>query len=165
MGLVEFGFKDAPACVVIAAFVAALALPGCGGRSERSGQSSSGGSSADFTTGGNGASGGSIGVASGGSSADQRSCTEDTDCKQCLYTAAPNMAECARSLGCCGGQVMNESTCTANQAAFQSVCAGQNVSPPICPCVLPGTDCPLACKDGECGFFCNAPATAGRGAQ
>lgn len=159
-------FHIARPLFVIGALVAALALTGCGGRSVRSVQSSNGGSSTggNVATGGALASGGSAGAAAGGS-ADPLSCTQDTDCRLCLYTTAPtDIDECEGSLACCGGQVMNDATCAVNQAAFQSFCSGQDVSPPLCPCVRASTDCALACRGGECGFYCTDPATAGRGA-
>lgn len=60
---------------------------------------------------------------------------------------------------------MNASTCAANQAAFESVCAGQNVSPPLCPCIVPGENCVVGCTDGECGFECGTTSSAGSGPQ
>ncbi len=152
---VELAFEDARAGAVIAV-LAGVALFGCGGRSERSEQSSNGGTAAGGSAGKAGASanGGSMEMTSGaGSPGDDSSCTSDADCTQCLYTAVPaSTAECASSLGCCGGQVMNETTCAVNQAAFQRICAGQNVSPPICPCVLPDSNY-ISCKNRECGFW------------
>jgi hypothetical protein len=160
MHVVEFGSEEARVSAAVAVFAAALVLFGCGGRSSRSEQSSNGGTAAGGSAAKAGASatGGSTEMASGGSPGDAQSCTEDADCTQCLYTATPtSTAECASSLGCCGGQVMNESTCALNQAAFQAVCAGQNVRPPICPCVSPGVNPVLGCKNGECGFYASSP--------
>jgi hypothetical protein len=155
MRVVEFGSEKVRLGAVMALAVA-LALFGCGGRSERAERSSNGGSAGGGGAGkaSAGANGGSMETASGGSPADVASCTNDADCTQCLYTAVPkSTADCEKSLGCCGGQVMNESTCALNEAAFQAVCAGQDVSPPICPCVLPGENYVLRCKNGDCGYY------------
>ncbi|HTQ03053.1 MAG TPA: hypothetical protein VMI54_04325 [Polyangiaceae bacterium] len=155
MQATEFGSKHARTGALILVLAAVVALFGCGGRSSRSDPSSSSTAAAGTATGGTDASGGAPGMASGGATGDERSCAIDADCTQCIYVTVPaTAADCGSALGCCGGVVVNQATCAVHQAAFQSLCAGQNVSPPICPCVLGGEDCGVSCVEGECGFGC-----------
>ena len=140
---------------------------GVAGGGGMGGAGATGGAGGEAGTGGNtvptgGSSGGNQGGTSGTASAggatstiNSRDCTNDSDCTQCPYVKAPsNSNECAGGLGCCGGQVMNTVACSANRTAWDTNCANQGYTVPVCPCVLPCTDnCPPTCRNGECGFW------------
>jgi len=115
-----------------------------------------GGSSS--TSGGATSFGGTAAVGGSTSTVGVRACLADSDCTQCPYITAPTSSgECANALGCCGGQVMNQTACASNQAAWETYCSGQGYTAPICPCILPCTgtsvSCSPSCKNGECGFW------------
>lgn len=104
---------------------------------------------ASSTSGGASSLGGSI---SAGGATYIRACSTDSDCTQCVYVTAPsNSSECTNALGCCGGQVMNTTTCATNQAAWEANCSNQGYPIPECPCVACAS-CTLSCTNGECGF-------------
>lgn len=140
----------------------AIALTGCGGQIDTAGgttSSASGGTSAVGGTavmGGTAATGGTASVGGSTSTIDVRACLADSDCTPCVYVTAPsNSGECANTLGCCGGQVMNQETCNWNQGAWEANCSGQGYTIPDCMCLSPcaGASCTLGCKNGECGFW------------
>ena len=100
--------------------------------------------------------GGTASTGGASSTIDIRACLADSDCTQCVYITAPsNSGECDHALGCCGGQVMNKETCTANQAAWEANCSGQGYSPPDCPCII-DLGCSFSCKSDECGYWCSS---------
>ncbi len=110
-----------------------------------------GGSSS--TSGGATSLGGTTAVGGSTSKVDVRACLADSDCTQCSYITAPsNSSECPNALGCCGGQVMNTTTCATNQAAWEANCSNQGYTIPECPCVACAS-CTLSCTNGECGFW------------
>jgi hypothetical protein len=112
-------------------------------------------------TAGSGTGGSDSGSDGATSNGNGRACTRDSDCTQCVYTAAPTSAnQCDGVLGCCGGQVMNTTTCSANQAAWNANCSSQGYAIPSCPCVACG-NCSLGCSHGECGFWPNDSGAAG----
>ena len=112
------------------------------------------GGTAGTGTGGAIATGGT--TSTGGSAVrNDRSCTSDDDCVQCLYISTPsNPDECSDlGLGCCGGQVMNQTACATNETAWHANCSNGSYAPFPCPCIVPCGDSPT-CKNGECGFWC-----------
>lgn len=96
------------------------------------------------------------GGTTGGSSND-RTCTADSDCLQCVYAMTPgNPDQCEGALGCCGGPVMNKTACATNEAAWQAHCSNRGYEVPICPCIVPcGWDSGPSCRNGVCGYWCN----------
>lgn len=108
---------------------------------------------ASSTSGGTTSLGGTTAVGGSTSTSDDQACTSDSDCTQCVYITAPsNSNQCTDALGCCGGQVINQTTCAINQAAWEANCSGQGYTIPICPCVSLANST-LSCKNGECGFW------------
>jgi hypothetical protein len=91
-----------------------------------------------------------------GSASNDRGCTSDDDCVQCVYASTPGSPDqCEGALGCCGGPVMNRVACARNEAAWQANCANRGYTVPVCPCIIPCPgDSPLRCENGECGYFC-----------
>ena len=90
---------------------------------------------------------------SGGTTDNDRSCAVDDDCLQCVYASAPeNPDQCEHALGCCGGPVMNRTTCAINEAAWKTNCADRGFEPPICPCIF-CTEMTPTCKNGACGIW------------
>ena len=126
-----------------------LASHPTGGSTPTSGQGGSGGTS----TGGTIASGAA--TSTGGSAAgNDRSCTSDDDCVQCVYISTPSGPDqCEGGLGCCGGQVMSVKACATNEAAWRAHCANRGYTVPVCPCIYPCGIRPT-CKNGQCGFWC-----------
>ena len=135
-----------------------FALAGCGGLVDASGELVSHASGGTTATGGTSATGwaytgGTSSLGGSTSTGDSRACTSDSDCTQCLYITAPsNSNQCTDALGCCGGQVMNATTCAGNQAAWEANCSGYGYTIQGCPCISCGT-CTLSCRNGECGFY------------
>ncbi len=88
----------------------------------------------------------------GGSS--QSTCSNDSDCTQCLYFTAPTdsgQCEIDASISCCSGPVLSKLQCDANQSAWNSNCSNK----PSCsqtPC--PVTTCGVACRNGICVRSC-----------
>lgn len=114
------------------------------------------------TAGGDGAvagAGGGLGGAGGGTVVgNDRSCTTDADCVQCLYISMPSATtQCSAAQGCCGGQAMNVKSCDANRVAWEATCSDGTYPVPICPCFAGcESTVPVSCKAGECGFWCDA---------
>jgi hypothetical protein len=138
------------------------AIDGTGGGTAVGG--SGGGTGVGGAGGGTGGTSGSTGGSDAATSdGNSSACTSDSDCTQCVYTAAPtNATECDGVLGCCGGQVMNKTTCSANQAAWNATCSRQSYTIPSCPCMACG-NCSLGCLHGECGFWPKDSGAAGTG--
>ena len=142
-----------------------VSLAACGGQTAVSGNgvsSTAGASSAggSMFTGGasfNGGSPSTGGIASAGGTTsilDGRTCTSDSDCAQCAYVLAPsNTDDCANALACCGGPVLNKTTCTANYNAWVANCSAQSSAVQQCPCIgcAGGT---ITCTNGECSYSC-----------
>jgi hypothetical protein len=85
---------------------------------------------------------------------NDRACTRDDDCVQCVYATTPtDPDQCEGALGCCGGPVMNKPACAVNQAAWQANCSNRGYAVPVCPCIIPCSSL-LACRNGECGYWC-----------
>ena len=94
-----------------------------------------GGSSS--TSGGATSFGGTAATGEVTSTFDAGPCLADSDCVQCVYVTAPsNSGECANATVCCGGKLLNQATCTANQAAWEANCSGQGYHLPVCTCIL-----------------------------
>ncbi len=150
--------RTAPkARLVTGAILWSVVLMGCGGKTDAAHGTTSPSAGGTSATGGVSAIGGTI--TTGGnasrltSTTDVGACSTDSDCTQCVYITAPsNSSECPNALGCCGGQVMNQATCTANYGAWEANCSGQGYTIPICPCVARLNNT-ISCKNGECGFW------------
>ena len=144
--------------LVTGAILWSVVLTGCGGQIDTASGTTSSTTGGATATGGTSATGGAYtggnSPAGGASSTiDIRACLTDSDCTQCLYITAPsNPNQCDDALGCCGGQVMNTTTCATNQAAWEANCSGYGYTIQGCPCISCGT-CTLGCKNGECGFY------------
>lgn len=148
-------------CPTRLSFVSLLLVPvmlaGCGGLLDSPAGSPTGGTAATggaASTGGTAETGGTPSTGGSAATGNTRACTSDSDCTQCTYIAAPtNSNDCDGALGCCGGQVMNISTCAANQAAWEANCANRGYTFPNCPCLSCGFNCKLSCLNGQCGFW------------
>jgi hypothetical protein len=131
-------------------------LLGCGGRADSPEDEARASGGSPGTTGSAAATGGAA------STDDPHACSADEHCKRCLYAQPPTRVdECAASLGCCGGPVMNVSTCDANEAAFRTQCSERTYEPRVCPCISPGLCEPdgtppvVGCHDGLCRYGCD----------
>jgi hypothetical protein len=126
--------------------------PRTGGTTTLLGQGGMGGS---MLTGGT-ATGGTTSTGASAPTSNDRACTSDDDCVQCVYATAPNNPDqCEKALGCCGGPVMNKPACATNQAAWQANCSNRGYTAPVCPCIIPCSGPSLlTCRNGECGYWC-----------
>ena len=94
-----------------------------------------GGSSS--TSGGANSFGGAAATGGVTSAIDAGPCLADSDCVQCVYVTAPSTSgECANATVCCGGKLLSQATCAANQAAWEANCSGQGYQLPVCTCIL-----------------------------
>jgi len=142
--------------VVLACIAGCLVTPtGCGGRAKFSMPEPPPAAAGTSGTGGQeSAAGATSSAGSPPAGADSRACSSDSDCQRCLYAIAPSsVADCANAIGCCGGPILNSTTCAANYAAWLTNCSGVDRTAPQCPCIA--CTGAITCTDGQCGFTCD----------
>jgi len=123
---------------------ASLVFAGCSGSTFEEGQQG-GGPSGGTSSAGQSGSGGKASGGAGGTNSDGM-CKQDSDCVACAYDKAPATAQDCYCTNC-KWKPMAKTECSANQSAYDKVCANVRLLCPAIACVIPPVP---RCDGGMC---------------